>query len=336
MATNRFRGIVHLTGEHDVGKTTLALSAADPSRIVMFDDDIKGRAMVEEIRDHGIEFGAYYDLTEIGHKKNEYDFHVAVMRILADVKPDQYDAIVFDTWSRFSASFHSYILKNEREFKTNWSAMGKIKGPQQWKEARRYEAEILSQMNTKAPLVIAITHLKPEYIENVRVPGKFIPDCSSVLESVPRLRLWMRHNDNGGPLPIALVLKRIQMPSLVDGVIRPTNVLPRKLVPIDGEFTLWDTIDRYMKHPIGNRIPTNDELPNSYELSILDSTLTEDQQRTFDRLLWHAAENAEEVDEEVASEIRTLFDGGMPPPLIAQRLSVELDIVKSAIKETSK
>ena len=48
-------------------------------------------------------------------------------------------------------------------------------------------------------------------------------------------------------------------------------------MPNENENSLWDVIRRYWDFPFGDRIPTPEEMPNEYELSILDGTLTADQ-----------------------------------------------------------
>jgi hypothetical protein len=67
------------------------------------------------------------------------------------------------------------------------------------------------------------------------------------------------------------VLKRLSRVT-VNGGIRAVNVLPRKINPCS-----WDRILEYWQNPIGDRQPEPSEIPNDFELSILDGVLTEDQ-----------------------------------------------------------
>jgi hypothetical protein len=51
-------GIIHVTGEPDVGKTTFALeSGASPERTWFVDDDVKGQSTVGELLAAGYQFG---------------------------------------------------------------------------------------------------------------------------------------------------------------------------------------------------------------------------------------------------------------------------------------
>jgi len=272
---NPMTGVIHVTGEHDTGKTTFALECGVPAKqIVFFDDDVKGQAVVEDLgRD---KFGVYLDLVQAGAGMPELEFFTFVKEKI-DSFPDRYGAIIFDPWTRFAKSMHSYVLTHPTEFRKNYAPMGSIKGAQQWQDTRRLEAEILGLLLTKAPLVILVSHLKSSYVNQVKT-GKMEPDSSNTLERVCRLRLWLRQNPSGSPVPIALVLKRADQKILTDeGNIRTVSILPRKLVPEAGERSLWDTINRYREHPIDTRPCTEAEMPDSREMAILDGTLTEDQ-----------------------------------------------------------
>jgi hypothetical protein len=279
------QGIIHVTGDPDSGKTTFALECgAPPNAIAFFDDDVKGRATVRQFQQAGVEFGAYHDLTAIASGKTEMQFHDACMEIVTGMRPGQYETIVWDTWTNFQKTLHPYVLANRTRFRSTWSPMGQIKGAQEWQEAQKYEASILNDLQTIAPTVIVVTHLKDYYEGNARVPGKQIPASSKTLVRVPRFRIWLRPNPSS-PVPIGLVLKRIDTKVATPRGIRTTSVLPRKIVPGVEDQSLWDTIARYFENPVGMREFTPDEIPDAYELSILDGTLTSDQKRTFELML---------------------------------------------------
>lgn len=289
------RGIIQVTGEPDVGKTTFALECgADPSRICFFDADVKGRATVDQLLSSGIRFGIYHDLNTLAEGRREVEFFLAVKGLIDAIKPDQYDAIIFDTWGRFGKCFHPYVLANPSEFKLKWSPSGRIKGAEQWQEAQQYEARILNHLGTLSPVVIIVSHLKDHYLNSAKT-GKQVPASSRTFDRVPRFRIWLRHNPSS-PVPIGLVLKRIDKKEYVQGVgLRTVSVLPRKIVPKEGERSLWDSIARYFKAPVGTREPTEDEMPNDFEMSILDGTLTKEQRYTLELMLKAGAvETAEE------------------------------------------
>jgi len=339
----QLEGIIHVTGEHDTGKTTFALECgANPDRILFIDDDVKGRSTVNELIGSGASFGRYIDLVELSDKKTEYTFHMSVMEIIKGVQKEQYDCIIWDTWTRFASTCHSYVMKHPREFRETWAPMGTIKGAQQWQEARRYEAAILNYMAQRTKTLILVTHLKDYYMGSAKVPNKQIPASSKVLMQVPRFRIWLRQNESGSPVPIGLVLKRLDTKLLTDKGIRTVSVLPRKLVPAPDEASLWDTIWRYWEDPIGLRVPTDVEVPNEFELSILDGTLTPDQARTFRMMLesGQIGQDEEEVrivddlpSDEVVDLIREQYNEKKSAPSIAKSLDLSIPIVLRVINE---
>lgn len=315
------QGIIHVTGEPDTGKTTFALECgAKPDRIWFLDDDVKGKATVQELQANGFEFGRYDDLTELAKGKRELEFHQVCLDLLAQVKPGQFDAIVWDTWTRFAKTCHPYVMANLAMFRQRWSPMGRIKGAEQWQEAHRYEAQLLNHLQTLAPTVIVVTHLKDFYLNDAKT-GKQVPACSRTLVRVPRFRIWLRHNEHS-PVPIGLVLKRLDKKIYTDRGLRTVSILPRKLMPADDHQSLWDTIAWYYDNPVGLREPLPAETPNEYELSILDGTLTADQKRTLHLMLQAGAVSGEvELDEpenELAEYVKQLKASGLSLPAIAK------------------
>lgn len=311
--TQSIQGIVLITGEHDTGKTTLALEAArDPSRICFFDDDVKGRATIEEIINSGIKFGRYVDLTNLNVGKNEIQFHDACMELINDIKPDEFDVLIWDTWTCFQKTFHPIVEANPAMFRIKWSPMGTIKGAQMWQEAEKLEAAILNELQIKVPLIILIVHLKDSYIGGQKT-GKKIPAHGKALDRICKLKIWTRHN-YVSPIPIALILKRYDRKIQVEGKgLRTISILPRKVTPrpwpttsyLDSQEvhdeSIWDTIRWYINNPYGNRNPFPEETPNAFELSILDDTLTDDQ-----RLVLKASIYQEKIEEKVSEELQSL------------------------------
>ena len=331
--TQLLKGVIQVTGEHDSGKTTFALEAgASPDRILFFDDDLKGRATIDDLEEMGVLFGRYVDLTSIAVGKNEYDFHMAVINILKEIKPGDYDLIVWDTWTHFAASCYDYVMKNPNEFRGRWSPKGTIKGAQQWQSARLYEAAIISRLSELATTVILVTHLKDFYMGDVKVPGKQIPASSKALDRIMRMRIWLRQNPSGRPVPIGLVLKRLDRKVLVDGKIRTVSVLPRKIVPSDEEHSLWDTIWDYWERPYGDREPEEDEIPDEYELSILSNTLTKDQLKVMTTMIEHDLIRVEEEgNAESVHRVISAHREGKALPIVAKEAGVSIVRAKEII-----
>lgn len=341
-----WRGIALVTGDHDVGKTTFALEAfVDPTKVWFFDDDIKGRETVKQIqRDNDIKFGRYVDLVELHRGKKEVEFHKAVMSIIKEIPSDgSVEGIVWDTWTGFEGTFHPYVVANPMEFRTNWNPKGDIKGAQQWLSAREYEASTLSLIAEKAGGLVVVTHLKPLKINGVPVPGKKIMAVASPLERIPQLRLWLRRNPDGRGVPLALVLKRLDRKKLVPGKgLRTMQVLPQRLVPREDENSLWDTIERFWLDPVGTRSPLEEEIPTEFELSLIDGSLTPDQQSLFRELLARPAsidQGEDDVDfmnsdvEFAIGQVQSAMDAGATAPAdIAAKTGLSIPEVLKALK----
>lgn len=305
------RGIIHVTGGHDTGKTSFALECgASPDRICFVDDDVKGQGTVKQLAQAGIEFGSYHNFTLATKGKTELDIHKLGLGIIGNLKPSQYDAIIWDTWTRFAKTCHSAVQANPAKFRKYWSAMGRIKGAEQWQEAANYEAAIIAAMNDQIPLIILVTHLKDDYKNNVKT-GRTVPAASRTLARVPNLRLWLCHNPNS-PVPIALLLKRLDAKKMTDKGLRTVCITPRRIVPRPDDTSLWDAITRYLETPVGNRELTEEEQPNAAELSILDGTLTEDQ-----KLAWRVG----------LKESQHELDMGGVPPMPPRKRTRTTDIV---------
>lgn len=339
MIIEQFQGIVQPMGEHDAGKTLFALQCgARVDKICLFDDDIKGRSIVKSIEKAGGKFGAYHDLVAIAKDKLELKFFEEVRRIIDKIKPGEFDAIVWDTWSLFASKTHPYVVANEMQFRTKWNAKGEFHGGQQWQEARLLEAKLINQMAELTKTLILITHLKESRIEGVKIPGKFEPNASPVLERIPNLRIWLRHNPNS-PVPIGLVLKRFTIERLEDGIPISINVLPQKITPHPEHRSLWQTIQYYIENPVDMRPLRPDEMPDRFEMSILSNTLTEEQKHTFNEIL-RAGIHTKEEDESIASslsqddlsqKIKEMLDQKKSLPIIAKELGITISDVKKFV-----
>lgn len=333
-------GILQITGAHDTGKTRFALECgADPARTAFVDDDIKGRATVEQAERDGVRFARYVDFVSECKGQSLLDIHQAGIELINSL-PSNLDAIVWDTWTRFASTFKAFVTANPNQFRApgEWPAMAQMKGATQWQEAQLYEAAILNQLQEKAKLIILVTHLKDDYFGNQKT-GKRIPASSRTLNRIPVMRLWLTHTP-GSPVPSALVLKRVNRNKYVEGKgLRTINVLPRKIVPRDTDESLWDTIQYYYDNPMGNRQPLPSETPDSDELAILDGTLTKEQQQT---LYWSLKIAAAELEETEAAEVQAkqanlelqvkeLLDKGEKPGRIAKALGLKVPQVRTII-----
>jgi len=338
-----YLGIIQVTGPNDVGKTTFALeSGAGPERILFIDDDVKAAVTVRQLGATGAKFGKYIDFAAATKGLTMFDTFVYGRELLEVVKPDQYDAIIVDTWSRFGQSIKAYVTARPKEFRApnEWAPLGAMKGAQQWSEAQRFEAALLAELSSKAKQVFLITHLKDDYASNVKT-GKQVPASSRTLARVCSMRLWLFHNPSGSPVPCALVLKRPSIKKMKKGIgLRTVNLLPRKLTPARDDESLWDTLDGYAHFPHENRVPEEHERPTELELSILDGTLTKEQQATL-RLSLQAMTQQENAYAEayeksdIAAAVRAEFAAGVKPKAIAKEHGLTVREVRTLVKENA-
>jgi len=330
-------GVLHITGEHDTGKTTMALECgAQPSRICAFDDDMKGQATVDDLVQAGFDFGAYHDLTQVDRGKTLLEFHDACLDLINAIKPGQFDVIIWDTWTRFANTCRMVVKANPGRFRgaEGWAASGRIKGAEMNKEGTLYEAQIIDQLTHLAPTVILVTHLKDQYLNNVNT-GKEIPAHGRTLSRVSRMRVWLRQNPSGRPVPIALFLKRFDKKIVTEDGLRTVCVVPRKITPLDSERSVWDAIWRYWENPVGDRPPTPEETPNEFELSILDGILTPDQRRTYQMILKSGVlveDDEEPVKGKPENSILSLAEQGKSAEEIAKQLGKPLPVVKRVLE----
>jgi hypothetical protein len=275
--TLRYSGITHFTGDPDSGKTIAMLQVTHPSKIAFFHDDVK----VPPVKPN--DFGLFVDLVQEAKGKKLLEFRQLVLDRLYKLKPNQFEAIIFDTWARFGLSLRQYAILNPAEFRemNTFSKLGSAKGGEMWGEAHRYEALVISELAKIAPFVGLVTHLKDAY-EGGAKTGRKIPDAGKSFDRVCNFRVWLRHNPDSG-VPIGLVLKRLNESKVTEKGLEVVNILPWKLVPKDGESSVWDVIDRYRGQPFGNRQPMQDETPDNFEMSILTGVMTKEQ-----REIWQA------------------------------------------------
>ncbi len=237
--TLRYQGITHFTGDPDSGKTIAMLQVAHPSKIAFFHDDVK----VPPVKPS--DFGLFVDLVQETKGLTLLKFREFVLQKLYKLKPNQFEAIIFDTWARFGLSLKQYAILNPGEFRemSTFSKLGAAKGGEMWAEAHRYEALVISELAKIAPFVGLVTHLKDAY-EGGAKTGRKIPDAGKSFDRVCNFRVWLRHNPDSG-VPIGLVLKRLNESKVTERGLEVVNILPWKLVPKNGEDSVWDVVERY-------------------------------------------------------------------------------------------
>ncbi len=81
------------------------------------------------------------------------------------------------------------------------------------------------------------------------------------------------------------------------------NVLPRKIENLD-----WDKMREFWENPVGNEPPTKEQTPNTFELSMLDSSILTDDQRLVMQL---ALKGVGDTEEDESAEGSALLKADM-------------------------
>lgn len=326
-----FNGIVNVCGESDVGKTTFALeSGAMPDKILFIDDDVKGQAIANDMARAGTPFGKYVNLVEETSGMKETEFHAHCIDMINKIESGKYDVIIWDTFSRFEKSFHPWVLTHQGQFRERWSPSGIIHGSEIWITAQQYESTVLDLLQSKAPLVIITSHMKDENLNGIRT-GKRIPDCMKPVIIKSTLRILFRHSDDGSSIPTGLVLKRIGKRVVTENGIETIAVLPRKVARLN-----WAKMRELWDNPVGNRPLTQDEMPNDFEMSMLDSTVLTDDQRLVMQLSLKGASN--DINDEndgtalMKADMQSMKDSGKTYVEIAEAYNVSVKDVIEVLK----
>lgn len=322
-----FPGLIHVTGDYDSGKTTFCLSCgAAPEKICFLDWDIKGRLAKAQLDALGTPLGAYFNLVELSKGKKEIEFHNNVMSILRSIRPGDFEALIFDTYSYFEATYHPWVTQNIASMRDGISRMGEIKGAQIWLASFDYETLVLDELLSKVPAIFLVTHLKNHTVGGHR-SGKRIPDVKKPVMEKSAFRLWTVHANNRGGAPNGLVLKRISKLVFQPGKgIVPTNVLPYKLSP-----ATWERIRFYWDNPLGERDPESNETMTQDEADAVSQNLTEFHRFVIQLEVQQAAKIQEEelklakqLELSAAKQAWELSSQGMPPAEIAAKLGVNV------------
>lgn len=324
-----WRGLNHVTGEPDTGKTTFCLTVpgVKPGEIIFFDSDLKTRALAESFEKVGHPFWGYYDLTTLfkeSGKQKPIDFYKMVMdkvdaclnRILRGdaVQPK---VCVFDNWSPMETGIRSYSESIMSLISDLSPGQQKAMSQMTWSYTYEEYARVLGEFLKLAPMFFITTHVREKYL----FPGVLEARGQRPLTEKSTFRVWLRHNPDG-PAPIGLILKRIQRMMVTDESIKPVNVLPRRVKPLT-----WGRIFEYFDNPLGDAQPNPEEIPNDFELSILDGVLTADQKDALhssvnkikEEAAAEEAESAAMADEQMRERARELkAEGNSLPDIVKE------------------
>lgn len=274
--SNPIKGMVAVISNYGVGKTTFALECGyHPKDMIFINDDVKETGFEND-------FSRYIDLVgQSSDKTKLLDFHQYCLNLIKTLPESK--VIIWDTWTQFQATFPAYVKANLNQFRNpkEWSAMGKIKAGEIYNDAYRYEGVWLTKLKNKCELLILTFHLKQHYVNGVAVPNKFRPGHDRAIEKYADLRLWLTPNAES-QVPIGLVMKNISRKQITENGIETRQILPLKIQRCN-----WQTIKGYWQYPIGNDgLELGEhERPNSFELSLIEGTLTPEDKRLYEASL---------------------------------------------------
>ncbi len=268
--------LIVVAGGQDAGKTTFALSAGpSPVKMALFDNDIKAKSIVKAMLKQDVEFGVYEDLTKLQKGLKPVEFHNVCLELIENI-PNGIELLIWDNFRPFEDTFHPVVQADPKRFRDKYSAMGQIKGAQEWIESFNYESQVLSRMLEKVKMVIITIHLKKQMLNGVYT-GKRIPGHKDILAKNALLRIWLRHHPVS-PVPIGLILKRPSKYAMTENGLEITNVLPRRMPKCT-----WNEIRKFWNDPIGNDEPEDKKfIATASEVSMMNGTLTEDEREVYE------------------------------------------------------
>ena len=166
-------GLIHVTGEPDTGKTTLALTVpgVSPSEYVFFDDDKKTQSIADALQKAGTPFGYYVNLVRESSEKEAFKplkYYELIDKFVEEAKKKVPNAkvLVWDNFDRTEEAIRAYsmtIMENLTDMTPNQiRAMTQVT----WNGTYKVYGEFLDRLAQIAPLVIIVTHTREKYLGN--------------------------------------------------------------------------------------------------------------------------------------------------------------------------
>lgn len=274
-----YRGIIEITGEHDVGKTIAALQTSNNMKDIVFvDDDVKGEGTVRQMREGGIEFDDYIDLSPmrvaLGKAPTADQLIDQVIDpVMERILKKKRKIIVWDTWRIVYQSLRQHVERNQVKYSSvvKWQGNSTIIQGLISRVARGLELQYLNRLKANSEIIIITHHIKDWYESNVKVGS--IPESSATFQEVCNMRLWLRRNHQS-KVPVVLFLKRPNVPKIVKGKLTFIDIVPEKITPTAKHESVWDAIQDYNDNPIQSRPRRPDEIPTPEELMAIRGVLS--------------------------------------------------------------
>jgi len=337
------KGLVHVTGPVGVGKTTFAITAAPPSRVLCLDWE-RSAAVFSEVHQYPIVWldvlgtfqSKHPEITEAWYLELYEHWH----RILEDIPPRKYDVVVIDNIRYLGDAYEAYVRANHTKFGIS---SGQLQTMQAlvWGPIRnlfRLDMHML-QAGRSIGLVIVTSHLQDDWSAGRPLPGVQKPQGFRMTSEIATLALWLRPQA-GSRVPYAIVLKdrtgRIEWveskekaPDYLKPVIAdmPPDSFPRAVVrpclPRRLPEATWASIAYYLQHPADWQNPAPGEVLSEQELHILRGTLPEEARDAL-RLARLEAERQQAREEAAAA---------VPPTTVAELLARAMKELKPPVTE---
>lgn len=320
-----YRGIIEIVGDHDTGKTIAALQTAKATKnpldtykkVVFVDDDVKGEGTVRQMKNQGIEFDEYLDLSlersKLGQTPTADELlKYVVLPTIDKINEKKREIVIWDTWRIVYQSARGHVERNQQKYSNvvTWRGTNSIIQGLISKVARMIESKLMNDIKANCDLLVITHHIKDNYVTNVMV-GK-IPESSATFSEVCNMRMWLRRNQQS-KVPIMLFLKRPSLPKMTSSGLKFVNIVPLKITPTAKHETIWEAIAEYEAHPIESRMPREDETPTPDELAAISGTLSPEQKKFVEMSIEYNKHMEEELSEVEQPEQSNLVEVKQAP-----------------------
>lgn len=271
------KGVIHVTGMSDSGKTTFCITVPGvlPEDIAFFDFDGKSSDLAAGLEVDGHPFFFYENTLHTQAKKKPVDVFKAVDDKVTELKKKKphIKVCIFDNWApTMEEALRSKGLSILDQISDISAGQAKMITQITWPATKRFYAQWLQSVAEWADMVFIITHTKSYQIGQTKVPGVYESRGQDVLTQLPVCRLWLLSSSANGGAPDGLVMKRITKRTVTPAGIGVINILPPRLTPCT-----WENIYRYMETPVGTRPLLPGETPSPWETTLVGGEYLPDQ-----------------------------------------------------------
>jgi hypothetical protein len=269
------RGVVFLTGPRGVGKTFLAATAEDPSKVLFLDYENKGRGIHNKMK-----FGRYIAVTEEASGKGPLGIWNTTAKAIEDIQPGQFTVAVLDNISPLEIALNAEALRGaaaySRDFGLNFKNVteGRFGGTKSIVNFLITD-KVCAPLHAKGvQLIIATSHISAKWALGGPVPGKFSIKGADRWQELSIMTLVLIPGENA-PVPSAIVQKE-QLGSIMFDPATGEFDIKRRL-PLRLPKATWSEIRRYLREPADLRAPLVGESPTKAESDPYSDDLSKEQ-----------------------------------------------------------